>query len=202
MDARIWNRLMAPILRRIRLIVTRGVVRLVDPTQLMQQLQVELLKGEVLDGVEHFEPYGFTSHPLAGAEVLAVSLNGRRENTIALCVADRRYRKQSLAPGESALHNHLGDYIVIKQDRTIEVYAGVKVKVIAPTVEVLASTKVILTTPLTEVSGNMTVGGTLAAAGAISSSTSVADPSGTMTEMRDTFNVHAHPGGVVTPQMT
>ncbi len=50
MDVRTAQRLLAPIYRRIRQIVTRGVVRLVDPAQLLQTLQVEAFAGEVLDG--------------------------------------------------------------------------------------------------------------------------------------------------------
>ncbi len=148
MEARTWNRLTAPILRRIRLLVTRGVVRLVDPAQLMQQLQVELLKGEVLDGVEHFEPYGFTAHPFAGAEVLAVSLNGRRENTIVLCVADRRYRLTGLAEGEMAIHDDQGQKVHLKRSGiaietslTVDVKAGGKATIEAGgTVEIKGAT--------------------------------------------------------------
>lgn len=131
MNANLWSRLTAPLLRRIRLIVTRGVVRLVDPTQLMQQLQVELLKGEVLDGIEHFEPYGFTSHPDAGAEVLSVSLNGRRANTVVIVAADRRYRLKGLAKGEVALHDDQGQKvhlkragILIETPKKVDVLAG------------------------------------------------------------------------------
>ncbi len=163
MDARIWNRLTAPILRRIRLMVTRGVVNLVDSAQLMQLLQVQALSGEVLDGVEHFEPYGFTSRASAGAEAVLLSIGGRRAQTIAVIVADRRYRKTGLAPGELALHNHLGDYILIKQDRSIEVVAGTKVKVTAPTVEIVAGTKLTITSPLTELSGDLNVAGIITA---------------------------------------
>jgi hypothetical protein len=54
-----------------------------------------------------------------------------------------------------------------------------------------------LTTPQVDVSGALTV------AGAILSNTSIADPSGTMSEMRGTYNSHTHPGGgVPSPQMT
>ncbi len=167
MDARAWNRLTAPLVRRLKLLVTRAVVKLVDPAQFMQELQVEALAGEVLDGVEHFEPYGFTSHPLPGAEVLVLSIGGRRAHSVAGVVADRRHRKTGLAPGEVALHNHLGDYVVIKQDRTIEVFAGTKVKVTAPEVEVVATTKVTFTSPLAEFSENVTIGGTLDVTGAV-----------------------------------
>lgn len=187
MDARTWARLTAPIFRRLRQIVTRGIVRLVDPAKLLQSLQVEAFAGETLDRVEHFEPYGFTSHPLTGAEVLLFSLSGRRSHNVAGIVTDRRYRKKNLAPGEVAFFTDEGDVIHFKRGRLIEITAGTKVKVTAPEVEVVASTKVTVTSPLVEMSGALNV------AGAIVSATLVADPNGTMQEMRSTYNGHTHP---------
>jgi phage baseplate assembly protein V len=122
----------------------------------------------VLDQVEHFEPYGFTSHPLPGAEALLLSLNGRRSHTLAGVVTDRRHRKTGLAPGEAALYSHEGDYVHLKNGRIIEVLAGAKVKVTAPEAEVIASTKVSLTTPLTELSGNLVVAGLITGAAGLS----------------------------------
>jgi phage baseplate assembly protein V len=62
----------------------------------LQSLQMRLTAGEVNDDMEHFEPYGFTSNPLAGAEGVVTFLGGDRSHAIALVIADRRYRLQSL----------------------------------------------------------------------------------------------------------
>lgn len=159
MDQRTWNRLTTPLLRRIKLIATRAVIKLVDPAQMMQSLQVEALSNEVKDEVEHFEPFGLTSRALPGAEAVLLSFGGRRAHTIAVVVADRRYRKKNLAAGEVALHNYLGDYILINKDRTIELVAATKVKVTAPEVEITATTKVTITSPATEISGTLKVTG-------------------------------------------
>ncbi|WP_241084843.1 hypothetical protein [Candidatus Vondammii sp. HM_W22] len=51
------RRLTNPMRRRLRLLVSRAVERLVDPSTLLQTLQLELLRGELLDGVEHVEGY-------------------------------------------------------------------------------------------------------------------------------------------------
>lgn len=198
-----FRRLTEPLRRRIKVLFTRALGSLVDPATLMQTLQVEALAGEVLDGVEHFEPYGFTSNPLPGFEALLAALGGDRAHTVCVIAADRRYRKKNLASGEVALYTDEGDYILLKRGRIIEVFSGTKVKVTAPEAEIIASTKVTLTTPLAEVSGNVTVGGTLVATGAISSAVSIADPSGTLAEARGYYNSHTHPsGGVPSPQMT
>lgn len=121
MNARAWQQLTAPILRRIRLMLTRGLVKLVDPSTLLQSLQVEALAGEVLDGIEHFEPYGFTGHPYAGAEVVLASIGGRRAQSIVICVADRRYRLTGLAEGEVALYDDQGQKVHLKR-------AGIDIK--------------------------------------------------------------------------
>jgi phage baseplate assembly protein V len=159
MNAAAMKRLLEPLHRRIKMMVTRGVLHLVDSEMLMQTVQVELLSGEVLDRVEHFEPYGFTANPHPGAEVLAVGLAGRRAHTIVVSVGDRRYRLTGLAQGEVALYTDEGDYIQLKRDGNIEIVAGTKFKVTAPEAEVIASTKVRLDTPSCEMTGDQDVTG-------------------------------------------
>lgn len=178
---RLINKLLEPLRRKMRQMVTRGVVTLVDPATLMQSLQVELLSGEVLDKVEHFEGYGFTAHPNDGAEVLAVSLNGRRAHTIVLAAADRRYRLKNLAKGEVAIYTDEGDVIHLKNGNEIyintanklTVVATNKVDVTAPAVNIIASTKVTMTTPECEITGKLTVGQSINAAGQIDSAAGV-----------------------------
>lgn len=181
------NKVFDPIRRRIRGIVSRAVVSLVNDSLKLQGLQLKVLAGETLDNVERFQQYGFTSHPLAGAEAILLCLGGHRDHPVVISVDDRRYRKKDLAPGESAMHTHEGDYIHMKNGRIIEVLAGTKLKATAPEVEVVASTKVTFTSPLVEMSGALNV------AGPIVSATSVADTNGTMQEMRGTYNGHTHP---------
>lgn len=179
------QRLLAPLKRRVQLMLSRGEARIVDDGPGLQRMQVSILADETMDGVERFQQFGFTSVPLSGAEVIAASLGGNRSHTVIIAVDDRRYRKRGLAPGEAAMHNHLGDYIVIRQDRSLEVFAGAKVKVTAPEVEVVASSQVTLTTPLVQCSqdvqvvGNLTVGGAATVAGAIVGSGGFAVSGGT-----------------------
>lgn len=194
LTARAVQRLLAPLKRRVQLLATRAVVRLVDPAAMLQQLQAEALAHEVLDQVEHWEPYGYTCRPHPGAEALLLSLGGRRAHTIALNVADRRFRMKNLAPGEVALYTDEGDVIHFKRGQHIYIDAGAKVTAKAPNVEVIAGTRVLLDTPETEITGNLTVGGTAAVQGALSSATSISDPTGSMQGMRDTYNGHTHPG--------
>lgn len=115
--------------QKISNMLSRGVVTLANAAGKMQTLQVSLLDDEAKDDVEHFEPYGFTSNPQAGAEVLAAFIEGDRSHGIVICAADRRYRLAALKSGEVALYDDLGH--VIKLARTgIEITgAGHEIKI-------------------------------------------------------------------------
>ncbi|WP_449102179.1 phage baseplate assembly protein V [Pseudomonas extremaustralis] len=101
--------------------LARGTVVLADAAKKLQGLQVRLTAGELKDGAEHFEPYGFTSNPLAGAEVLAAFIGGDRSHAVVLVAADRRYRIQALASGEVAIYTDEGDRIHFKRGRIIDI---------------------------------------------------------------------------------
>jgi phage baseplate assembly protein V len=151
-----FRRLTAPLRRRIKVLFTRALGSLVDPTTLMQTLQVEALAGEVLDGVEHFEPYGFTSNPLPGFEALLAALGGDRAHTVCIVAADRRNRITDLASGESALYDDQGQKVhlqragilvvttlnaTVQADGTVLVKAGSKATVEGGgTVEIIGAT--------------------------------------------------------------
>lgn len=88
--------------RRQRLLVFRAVVAGVSDSQGLQLLKLQGLPGEVLEGVERFQAYGFASRPLEKAEAIAAAIAGARSHVVALQVDDRRYRPRDLPPGASA----------------------------------------------------------------------------------------------------
>lgn len=134
------NKLTAPLARRVRLMVGRGVVSLVKDSLKMQGLQVTLLSGEVRD-LERFQNYGFTSAPHDGAEVAAVFVDGNRNHGLAICVDDRRYRLAGLKNGEVAVYTDEGDKIVLKRGGVIEMTASQKVRMVTPLLEVTGEIK-------------------------------------------------------------
>ena len=101
--------------------LVRGTDVLVDSARKLQALQMRLTAGEVKDGLEHFEPYGFTSNPLAGAEGIAAFIGGDRSHGVLLVVADRRYRIQGMEPGEVAIYTDEGDKVHFKRGRIIDI---------------------------------------------------------------------------------
>lgn len=105
----------------LRNMVSRATVAMTNAAAKMQALQLRLYAGEVRDAVEHFENYGITVRPLNGAEAVVLSVGGDRSSSVAICVADRRYRPTDLAPGEVCIYTHEGDRITLRNGRKIEV---------------------------------------------------------------------------------
>jgi phage baseplate assembly protein V len=129
---RMMERMLGPLGRRLQNVLARGTVALVDATKRMQSLQVKLLADETLDGIEHFEPYGFTSHPHPGAEVLTLSVDGDRSHTVVIVAADRRYRMEILEAGEVALHDDGSSSIVLRRGGIIEITAETEIRMVSP----------------------------------------------------------------------
>lgn len=109
--ARIVAKLTAPIKRRVALMIGRAVLLAVDDNKACQTVQIRALNGEVLDTVERPTQYGFTSHPHFGADVVLLACGGSRDNGLAICVGDRRYRLTGLMKGEVALHDDLNQKV-------------------------------------------------------------------------------------------
>lgn len=111
------------------LAIGRGVLRLVIEKTGLQLVQVEALKGEVLDLVEHMQPYGLASHPIPGAEAVVVAVGGSRNHPLSIVIADRRHRP-AVSPGDTKIHDnrlqiiHLHeDGITITTDKVVNVAA-------------------------------------------------------------------------------
>ncbi|HEX7821037.1 MAG TPA: phage baseplate assembly protein V [Sphingobium sp.] len=135
------NRLLAPLQGRIQMMIGRAVIRAANDSLKAQGLQVELLDGEVQDGVEHFQNYGFTSVPLAGAEAVVAFVGGLRGHGICIATVDRKVRLTAMQPGEVALHDDQGqkihltrDGIVIETDKPIAITSAEVVTIDAPSI--------------------------------------------------------------------
>lgn len=170
MDERSFFKLLGPLTRRVGAMLSRGTVKGSNSSGRIQTLQLSGLAGLPKDGAEHFEPYGFTSRPLLGAEYLQASLVGDGSHTVVVVATDRRHRIANLKPGEVAIFTDEGDSIVLKRGRLIEVTthtlrinAQTNVEINTDLLQVTATTKAIFTTPLVETSANLTVGGILSA---------------------------------------
>ena len=134
--------------QRLGNMLSRGLVSVVEAGTKMQRLQVRLLAGETKDEIEHFEPYGWTSHPKAGAELVAAFLDGDRSHGVVLVVADRRYRLTGLQAGEVAIHDDQGQKVHLT--RTGIVIDGASLPIVienAPTITLTADSGITLNAP-------------------------------------------------------
>lgn len=100
---------------RINNLLSRGAVTLSNTVGKLQTLQIALLADESKDAIEHFEPFGFTSNPHPGAEVLTGFIEGDRSHGIVFMATDRRYRVQNLLAGEVAIYDDHGTAIKLTQ---------------------------------------------------------------------------------------
>ena len=177
------NSIIRTLKNEINNMLSRGVLTLVDASKKIQTLQIKLFGDELFDGIEHFEPYGFTSHPLENSEVLVASLSGNRNNSVALCVTNREVRLKNLQAGEVAVFTDEGDVIHFKRNNVIDINSASTVNVTAPNVNINAATKITMNTPSCEITGDLSVGG------------NVSDSNGSMQDMRNVFNPHIHSNG-------
>lgn len=171
-----FAKLLGPYARRLGNLVSRGAVSAVKSTTKMQTLQLRLMSDEQKDNVEHFEPFGFTSKPLAGAEHVTLFFDGDRSHGVTVVVADRRYRLTTLADGEVALHDAYGNKVHLKADGTLAIVAGLKVQI---------------TSPLTTTSGDLSVGGNLAVTGNITYGGTLTGPIATIGGKSMTTHTHS-----------
>ena len=114
--------------RRVYLMVGRAVLTVVDDSTGLQTVQVEALRGEVIDGAERMQLYGITSHPLKGADALVLAVGGVRQHSIIL-IDDRRHRVKELAEGEVCVYTHEDESgnphrVILKEGRVAEIRCG------------------------------------------------------------------------------
>lgn len=177
-----FARFMAPYARRLSNMLARGVVRLADGSKKMRTLQVRLLAKEDKDEIEHFEPYGWTSEPIAGAEALAAFFDGDRTHGVVLCVADRRYRLTGLEAGEVAIFDDQGQKVHLTRDGIVISGAGLPLLITEiPTATVRATTKVRFETPLVEMTHELHVEGRIVGQGGLQISNAAGGPAATLT---------------------
>ncbi len=128
---------------RLRAVIARGILNLVDDGDGVQIVQASVLAGEVRSGLEHLQPYGFKSVPLAGAEVLLVFPNGSRDHGYAVVVADRRHRPTGWTAGEVGMFtDEAGNSVRFKRGGELEIVASTKLTLSAPTIEINGTTVV------------------------------------------------------------
>ncbi|EMQ8412335.1 phage baseplate assembly protein V [Escherichia coli] len=160
----VFSRLIAPVMRGVRLLIGRGVLTGIRDELKMQNVQLTGMEGETFDDVERPQQYGQISVPLPGAELFFVCPGGQRDQAVVLVVDDRRYRPSGLTSGDSGLYHYEGHRIRLTKDgriiitcRTLEIFADERVTVDTP--EAVFTGDVIVEKNL-HVKGNLAIDGT------------------------------------------
>lgn len=107
------QKLMAPIQRRVMLMVGRAVLNAVYDGASSQLVQASLLSDEVRDKMERMAEYGFTSVPLSGAQGVVVFVGGERGHGIVVATGDPRNRMSGLQAGEVAIYDDQGQSVYL-----------------------------------------------------------------------------------------
>lgn len=171
------------VMQQIFDLVSRAVIKAKRPERAMRTLQSEHLAGDVREDVEHFEPYGFTSEPHLDAEALTTSINGDRNHTIAIIVADRRYRIKELKDGEVAMYDDLGKVVYFKREELLVDAKDAPIQIISESKVTIKAPEVVVDAANSMFTGNIKAAG------------EIEDKKGTMSAIRSTFNSHTHNGG-------
>lgn len=119
------DRLLNPIRARLWNIVRRAVVLAVaDGDKKIQVVTLRVgLEGENLSTVERVQNFGFTSHPLEGAQAVVLSIGGEHSLPLAIAIDDANYRVV-VDKGEVAIYNAFKSVIKLCKDGTIELGDG------------------------------------------------------------------------------
>lgn len=142
--------------RRVLMSIARAVVRAVNDESARQTLKIEVLKDELIGGVERMQNYGFTSHPHAGADAGVVFVAGNRDQGIVLAVDDRRYRIVGMEQGEVAMYDDLGQKVALLRD---------KIQITAPDGHVEVSSATAAITANVTITGDVSITGDLGVVG-------------------------------------
>jgi phage baseplate assembly protein V len=94
--------------RQVLSLIGRAVVKSINAASKCQTVDVELLAGQGKAGIEHLEPYGFTSRAKSGAEAVVLFPDGDRSHAVVVSISDRRYRIKGLKTGEVAFYDDQG----------------------------------------------------------------------------------------------
>ena len=164
---------------RIRL-AFRGEIVLVNAAAAIQLVQAHGVAGEVLQGTELMQHYGFSSNPPAGSVCVVLPLGGKTSHGIIVATEHASYRFKSLKSGECGIYDDLGQSIILTRD-------GIVVNGGGKPITFTNTPNITLDTPQVTATGNVNVAQNLVAQGNISDL-----GSHSMANMRTVYNGHTH----------
>lgn len=120
---------------RIKSLLARGIIHLVNDENGRQYHQLTILEGETKDNVESAQQFGWTGNPPKGSTAFVGFLGADRNRPLILGVNDPATRKKNLKSGESAGYDAFGQFIYLKEDGSIEIKTNGLLKIQADSLE-------------------------------------------------------------------
>ena len=109
------------LISRVKLMIVKSLVDTINDTTEIQLVKIDGFDGDVNDGIERFQNYGFTSNPPAGeSEAIVANLGGDQSHPVVLVQDSGAYRKKDLENGETAHYHKSGSYILMKDNTIFE----------------------------------------------------------------------------------
>lgn len=136
------------------------------------KIQVKIMDGETPPNVDRLEPYGLSYRTHPDCQVYVLFPSGDRSRGFAVLVGDKQYNVE-LEAGEVCLHDDIGQQVHLTRTGIVINGGGLPIT--------------ITNTPKTRIESDLDVTGEIK---------DRCDTAGTtMTDMRDVYNGHNHPGG-------
>jgi phage baseplate assembly protein V len=146
-----FDRLIAPLVARLNMMIARGVLRGTSDANGIQTMQVSLMAGEVADSVERFQSYGVSAVPPPGGDALVAFVGGNRDHGVVVAVNDRTSRPKSLRGGEVELYNDQNVSVLLTGDGDLKIRAR-RIEIVADeTIEMTAGESITLKAPAVDI---------------------------------------------------
>lgn len=117
------------IINKLKSIIIRGIINVVDDSAGRQACQVTMLAGEHKDRVERVMFFGVTSNPPKGSSAILAAVGADRSRVVIIGDNDKDTRKKGLAEGETALYDAFSQSIHLMADGTILIKTNDKVRI-------------------------------------------------------------------------
>lgn len=182
----------------------RAVLTAIDSTTPIQLVQADGLAGEQLQDNELMQHYGFTSVPLAGAQMIVLPIGGKTAHGIIIATEHIASRLKALKNGEVAIYDDLGQSVYLTRQGIVVNGGGLPVTV-------MNTPSITHDSPTTHITGDLVVDGDISNQGDISTQGNVSVAQSitaqgdikdqgdkSMADMRAAYNGHHH-GASTTP---
>lgn len=107
-------RVIEAILKKLFLLIGRGIVKQVNASGKVQRIQITGVKGEIISDMERMQNYGFESYPSTEMEATTLFFNGNRDQGVVICVTDRAVKPITLSENDVLVYDKHGNTIHCK----------------------------------------------------------------------------------------